>query len=105
MNKAHTSESIMKKGGLLRFDQSLAPENTSNPNQRVSKGVITRKMINNMKEKAAFDENLERKYESNFNKWKEYDLLTAIIAVMGLALSIVDYEYSEYIAEKIVHKD
>ena len=40
--------------------------------------------------------------ETNFNKWKEFDLLTAIIAIAGLALSIVEYEYSEWMAKAIV---
>lgn len=41
--------------------------------------------------------------EENFNKWKEYDLLTAIIAFCGLALSIVEYEFSQWMAESIVN--
>ena len=40
--------------------------------------------------------------EHNFNKWKEYDLLTAIIAMAGLILSIVDFEFSEWMANAIV---
>ena len=40
--------------------------------------------------------------EENFNKWKEYDLLTAIIALAGLALSIVEYEHTEWISNAIV---
>ena len=37
---------------------------------------------------------LERKFERNFNKWREYDLLTCLIAFVGLALAIVDWEYT-----------
>ena len=44
----------------------------------------------------------ERRYEENFNKWREYDLLTAIIAVVGLMISIVDWEYTRDTSEKII---
>ena len=37
---------------------------------------------------------IKKAYENNFNKWRDYDLLTALIAVIGLALALVDYEYS-----------
>ncbi len=37
---------------------------------------------------------LERRFERNFNKWREYDLLTCLIAIVGLALAIVDWEYT-----------
>ena len=60
-------------------------------------------MMKSMKDQSDFNEKLEREVEANFNKWKEYDLLTAIIAVLGLALSIVDYEYSEIMATQIIN--
>ena len=44
----------------------------------------------------------ERRYEENFNKWREYDLLTAIIAVVGLMLSIVNWEYTRLAINKII---
>ena len=44
----------------------------------------------------------ERRYEENFNKWREYDLLTAIIAVVGLMLSIVNWEYTRLATNKII---
>ena len=37
---------------------------------------------------------LERRFERNFNKWREFDLLTCLIAIVGLALAIVDWEYT-----------
>ena len=40
--------------------------------------------------------------EKNYNKWKEYDLLTAIIAIAGLALSVVEFEFSVWMANAIV---
>ena len=47
-------------------------------------------------------EKLERRMEKNYNKWKEYDLLTAIIAIAGLALSVVEFEFSVWMANAIV---
>ena len=44
---------------------------------------------------------LERKFERNFNKWREYDLLTCLIAIVGLALAIVDWEYTRVSAVRI----
>jgi hypothetical protein len=37
---------------------------------------------------------IKKNYETSFNKWRDYDLLTALVAVIGLALAIVDYEYT-----------
>ena len=37
---------------------------------------------------------MERRFERNFNKWREYDLLTCLIACVGLTLAIVDWEYT-----------
>ena len=51
-------------------------------------------MIDKLIQNDAFNEKLETKYEENFYKWIEYDLLTAIIAMLGLALTIVDFEYT-----------
>ena len=39
-------------------------------------------------------DSIQKSYENNFNKWRDYDLLTALIAVVGLAIAIVDYEYT-----------
>ena len=50
-------------------------------------------------------EKLERRTEKNYNKWKEYDLLTAIIAIAGLALSVVEFEFSVWMANSIVSTD
>ena len=44
---------------------------------------------------------LERRFERNFNKWREYDLLTCLIAILGLALAIVDWEYTRISATRI----
>ena len=44
---------------------------------------------------------MERRFERNFNKWREYDLLTCLIACVGLALAIVDWEYTRASAERI----
>ena len=44
---------------------------------------------------------LDRRFENNFNKWREYDLLTCMIAIVGLALAIVDWEYTRISASRI----
>lgn len=44
---------------------------------------------------------MERRFERNFNKWREYDLLTCLIAIVGLALAIVDWEYTRRTAQRI----
>ena len=44
---------------------------------------------------------MERRFERNFNKWREYDLLTCIIAIVGLALAIVDWEYTRVISKRV----
>ena len=44
---------------------------------------------------------LDRRFEDNFNKWREYDLLTCMIAIVGLALAIVDWEYTRISASRI----
>ena len=45
----------------------------------------------------------ERRYEENFNKWREYELLTAIIALVSLSLSMVDWEYARLTTKSIVN--
>ena len=42
------------------------------------------------------------KYEKNFNKWREYDLLTCLIALVGLALSMVDWEFADIVSRRVV---
>jgi hypothetical protein len=44
---------------------------------------------------------LEIKFERNFNKWREFDLLTCLIALVGLALAVVDWEYTTIQANRI----
>ena len=45
---------------------------------------------------------LEKSFIRNFNKWREYDLLTCLIAVVGLSLAIVDWEYTSASAKRII---
>ena len=72
-----------------------------NPNLNKSKKIIDERIgadkakLNKMKKKQ------ERRFERNFNKWREYDLLTCLIAVVGLALAIVDWEYTRRSATRI----
>ena len=53
---------------------------------------------------ASIDKELEIDAEENFNKWKEYDLQTAIYAMCGLGIAIINYEYSESMAKTIAHQ-
>ena len=49
---------------------------------------IRRKIVKNQQTKQ------QKTYEKNFNKWRDLDLLTCLIALVGLLLAIVDYEYT-----------
>ena len=84
----------------MKFDQKMAPG--SNPNAMKSMKVIDARIG---EEKARFTKarkKLERRFEKNFNKWREYDLLTCIIALLGLAMAIVDWEYTSFSTRKII---
>jgi hypothetical protein len=35
-------------------------------------------------------EEITKRYESFYNKWRDYDLLTCILAMIGLAVAIID---------------
>ena len=49
---------------------------------------IRRKITKSLKEKT------QKTYEKNFNTWRDFDLLTCLIAIVGLLLAIVEYEYT-----------
>lgn len=49
---------------------------------------IRRKITKSVTEKT------QKTYEKNFNTWRDYDLLTCLIAIVGLLLAIVEYEYT-----------
>jgi len=34
-----------------------------------------------------------KEYTKNFHIWRDYDLLTCMLALVGLMLTILDYEY------------
>jgi len=34
-----------------------------------------------------------KEYTKNFHIWRDYDLLTCMLAMVGLLLTITDYEY------------
>ena len=53
------------------------------------------------RQRTKFNENLEKEYEYNFNRWREFDLLTCLIAVVGLALAMVEYEYGRKLSNQI----
>jgi hypothetical protein len=81
------------RGVSFKLSKEFA-EGNHNPNQEISKMQIRQsiknKEIYNRKQKDL----IKKAYENNFNKWRDYDLLTALIALIGLALALVDYEYS-----------
>ena len=89
------------RGGVkMRFDSTQAhPEN---PNAQKSLRVIDARMIEEKARLTKAKKKLERRFEKNFNKWREYDLLTCLIAIVGLALSIVDWEYLRVSTDKII---
>ena len=87
------------KPGIL-FNRDYAPP--EHVNQRLSKRNIAKKISEVSSENQRVGEKLERRMEKNYNKWKEYDLLTAIIAIAGLALSVVEFEFSVWMANAIV---
>ena len=37
---------------------------------------------------------MQKNFENNFNKWRDYDLLNALYAYIALVLTIVNYEYA-----------
>ena len=69
----------------------------------MSKRNMAKKIAQVSAQNQQVSDKLDKRMEENFNKWKEYDLLTAIIAICGLALSIVEYEFSQWMADSIVN--
>lgn len=35
-------------------------------------------------------EDIQKKYELYYNKWRDYDLLTSILSILGLVIAIID---------------
>jgi len=35
-------------------------------------------------------EEIHKKYEYYYNKWRDYDLLTSILSILGLVIAIID---------------
>ena len=56
--------------------------------QKETNADLRRKITKSLKEKT------QKTYEKNFNTWRDYDLLTCLIAIVGLLLAIVEYEYT-----------
>ena len=54
---------------------------------------VRRKIAKNV-QKEQHDNIKQTKSEINYNKYRDYDLLTCLIAMVGLLLSITDYEYT-----------
>ena len=84
----------------MQFDPSKAPAQP-NPNMGRSQKVIDEQIILDKANLTKAKRKLGRRFERNFNKWREYDLLTCLIAFVGLALAIVDWEYTRVSSIKI----
>ena len=50
---------------------------------------------------------MERRYVKYFKHWKDYEMLTCILAMIGLVLAVVEYEstfdYDNRSADEIMH--
>ena len=95
---------MAKRGNQLRmsFDPEKAPVTKSeNPNFQKSQKVIDDAIAIQKEKNSKLKKAMNRKFEKNFNKWREYDLLACLIASVGLALAIVDWEYTRNSAERI----
>jgi len=75
----------------IYLDRHLAPDN---PNQEASKARIKQSMRDKMSMIEAKNKKITRDYEVNYNSWRDYDLLTCLITLIGLALAVVDWEFS-----------
>jgi len=84
----------------IKLDPMVAP--VQNPNFHKSQQVIDAQIGEDKARITKANKQFERRFERNFNKWREYDLLTCLIAIVGLALAIVDWEYTRVAANNIV---
>ena len=55
---------------------------------------IDNTLATRMRQERLMKERVARQCEKSFNKWRDFDLLCCIIAGIGLALAIVNYEIS-----------
>ena len=86
----------------MSFDPSKVPVTKSvNPNIDKSQAVIDAQIAADKAKQGKVNSVMQKKFERNFNKWREYDLLTCLIACVGLALAMVDWEYTRISAYKI----
>eukprot|EP00347_Sterkiella_histriomuscorum_P005684 403355659 len=44
-------------------------------------------------------EKIQKRYEQYYNKWRDYDLLTCILAMLGLIVGIINHEYYLYLQD------
>ncbi len=35
-------------------------------------------------------EEIQKRYETYYNKWRDYDLLTSLLSILGLVVAIID---------------
>lgn len=87
----------------MTFDRSLTPR-VQNQNFFKSQKVIEANLEQEKAKTTLAKKRFERRFERNFNKWREYDLLTCLIAFVGLALAIVDFEYTMNSTSNIIRQ-
>lgn len=46
-------------------------------------------------------EDIQKRYEMYYNKWRDYDLLTSILSILGLVVAITDHEFCLSVLQKM----
>ena len=88
--------------GSLKMKYDKTHTNAVNPNAQKSLRVLNKQYDEEKTRFTKAKKKLDRRFERKFNKFREYDLLTCIIAILGLAMAIVDWEYTKLTTAKII---